>query len=158
VTKIIPNEEAWIGFAATLANYQAPKAAEVAAAVDLTDYIVSINAGTQGNTVPIPDLGHLFESSINGTAAAQFTASMYRDDEDDLAWNTLPRRTNGFMLISRFGGTGASNSPAIGQSVEVWPVSVTSRSADQLTSNTAQTFALTCSVPQEPAEDAIVVA
>jgi hypothetical protein len=158
MSKIIPNEESWIGFSTSIASIAAPHVAELAAAVDLTDYIVSINAGTQGNTVPTPTLASLFETSIPGTAAAQFTASMYRDDEEDLAWLTLPRGTIGYFLISRFGGTGTDNAPVAGQTIEVWPVTVTSRAGDQMTSNTAQTFALTCAVPTEPNEDAVVSA
>lgn len=158
MSRIIPNENSWIGFATAVADIHAPTAAELSAAIDLTDFIVTINASTTGNTVPTPSLKTLFETSIPGTAAAQFTADMYRDDEDDLGWETLPRGTKGFFLISRFGGTGPANRPATTQKLEVWPVHVSSRAGGALTSNTAQTFTLTCSVPQEPDEDAIAAA
>lgn len=156
MSRIIPNENSWIAFATAIANIHAPTVAELSAAIDLTDYIVTINASTTGNTVPTPSLKSLFETSVPGTAAAQFTSDMYRDDEDDLAWTTLPRNTKGFFLISRFGGTGAANMPVATQSVEVWPVHVSSRAGGALSSNTAQTFTVTCSVPDEPDEDAVV--
>jgi hypothetical protein len=158
VSRIIPNENSWIAFATAVADISAPRAADLAAAVDLTDFIVTINAATTGNTVPTPSLKTLFETSVPGTAAAQFTADMYRDDEDDQAWETLPRNTKGYFFISRFGGLGPANRPNVGQKVECWPVHVSSRAGGALTSNTAQTFTLTCSVPQEPDEDAIVAA
>jgi hypothetical protein len=158
VSRIIPNENTWIAFADAVVDISAPTAAELTGATDLTDFIVTINAATTGNTVPTPSLKTLFETSVPGTAAAQFTADMYRDDETDTAWETLPRNTKGYFLISRFGGTGPGNMPATGQKCEVWPVHVSSRAGGALTSNTAQTFTLTCSVPQEPDEDAVVAA
>jgi hypothetical protein len=158
VSRIIPNENSWIAFATAVAAISAPTVAELTAAIDLTDYIVTINASTTGNTVPTPSLKSLFETSVPGTAAAQFTADMYRDDESDLAWLTLPRNTRGFFLISRFGGTGPAARPVATQLIEVWPVHVSSRAGGALSSNTAQTFTVTCSVPDEPDEDAVVAA
>lgn len=158
MSRIIPNENSFIAFATAVADIHAPTVAEIGAALDLTDFIVTINASTTGNTVPTPSLKSLFETSVPGTAAAQFTSDMYRDDEDDAAWDALPRNTKGFFLISRFGGTGTDNAPVATQSCEVWPVHVSSRAGGAMTSNTAQTFTVTCSVPAEPDEDAIVAA
>lgn len=163
MSKIIPNENSWIGFVAgafgaagAIADMAAPTAAELAAAVNLTGYAITITASSTGNTVPTPALDSLFETSIPGTTSASFTADFYLDDEDNLAWTTLPRSTRGYFLISRFGGTGPARQPAVGEPIEVWPVIVSSRSASALSSNTAETFTLTCSVPVEPVEDAVV--
>jgi hypothetical protein len=170
--KVIPNENSWVGFRPTTQLIVSPftvtpgvvtpaspsLATEITPAVDLTGFLISITANTTGNTVPTPTLKTLFETSIAGTAGAQFSADFYRDDQADLAWSTLPRGTKGFFLISRFGGQGPSAQPALGQKVEVWPVRVTSRSASAMTSNTAETFTVTCSVPSEPVEDAVVAA
>lgn len=162
MSTLIPNENCWIGFSDTMpaAEDLSPSAAEVAAATELTDFIISLTANAQGNTVPTPKLKSLFETSIPGTSTAQFSAEMYRDSvpAEDIAWTTLPRGTTGVFYISRFGGTGAELLPIAGDKVESWPVAVTSRSASPMTSNTAQTFSLTCSVPVEPNEDATVAA
>ena len=158
MSKMIPNQNSWVGFAATVANIAAPTAAELTAATNVTPLLISINASSTGNTVPTPALDSLFETSVAGTAAAQFTADFYRDDDDDFAWNLLPRGTEGFFIISRFGGTGTNKKPVATQTCEVWPVYTTSRSSSSLTSNTAETFTLTCSVPREPDEDAVVTA
>ncbi len=158
MTKIIPNDESFVGFATTVASIAAPTVANVTAAVNLTPLLVSITASSQGNTVPTPTLDTLFESSIGGTSSAQFSADFYRDDTNDAAWITLPRGTVGYFIISRFNGTGTNHRPVAGQRCEVWPVIVTSRSSAALASNTAQTFTVTCSVPTEPAENAQVVA
>jgi hypothetical protein len=83
---------------------------------------------------------------------------MYRDSvaANDDAWTLLPRNTSGVFYISRFGGTGANLKPIATDVVEVWPVRVISRAASAMSSNTAQTFTLTCSVPAEPNENAVV--
>lgn len=156
MTRIIPNENTWVGFAPTVADKSAPTAANVTAAVNLTGYVISLNASSNGNTVPTPSFDTLFETSIPGTVQASFSADFYRDDEEDLAWETLPRSTKGFFILARFGGTGTGNAPQGGDDVEVWPVIVTSRTMANESSNTALTFTVTCSVPDEPAEDAVI--
>lgn len=138
----------------TAYNISSPKVADVNGAVDLTHLTMSLNASATGNVVPTPDLSTLFESSIIGTSQATFTGDFYRDDENDLAWLTLARATKGWFIISRFGG----KPNMAGDLCEVWPVTVVSRSMSNMTNNTVETFTLTCSVPQEPAESAVVVA
>lgn len=161
MSTLIPNENCYIGFSPTMPASAAlvPTAAEVAAAINLTEFVISLTANATGNTVPIPSLASLFERSIPGTSTAQFTAEMYRDqvDADDDAWNALPRDTEGVFYISRFGGSGLNKLPIAADKVEVWPVRVVTRAASAMTSNTAQTFSLTCSVPEEPNEDATVL-
>lgn len=159
MARIIPNEKTFIAFSDTLpTSLSAPTAAELTAATDLTSYVISISAQTQGNTVPTPSLDTLFETNTPGTVQASFTGDFYRDDTDDLAWETLLRGAVGCFYISRFGGTGENQKPAVGETVEVWPVAVTARTAGPMTSNTVQTFTLTAAVPAEPVEDAVVAA
>lgn len=162
MSTLIPNENCWIGFSPDMpaAASLAPSVAELTAATELTDFTISLTAASQGNAVPTPRLKSMFETSIPGTSSAQFTAEMYRDEDDtlDIAWNLLPRNTAGVFYISRFGGSGPEKRPVAGEKVEVWPVRVTSRAASAMSSNTAQTFTLTCSNPVEPNEDATVTA
>lgn len=158
MSTLIPNENCWIGFgdvmpaSATLV----PTGAELTAAVDLTEYIISITASAQGNTVPIPSLSSMFERSIPGTSTATFTAEMYRDsiEVDDVAWAALARGTKGVFYIARF----KAGKPVATDTIEVWPVNVSSRVASAMSSNTAQTFSLTCSVPEIPNEAALIAA
>lgn len=162
MARIIPNENTWIGFATTVANYHAPTAAEIAAGKDLTSYVISINASSQGNVVPTPSFDTLFETSIPGTVQASFTADFYRDNaagvNGDLAWKTLPRKTTGYFIVSRFGGTDSvvPNRPKAGDKCEIWPVMVVSRTMANMSNNTVMTFTMTASVPQEPDENATV--
>lgn len=154
MSRLIPNENTWLGFATTVANISAPTAANITAAVELTPFLISLNASSRGNTVPTPSLDTLFETSIPGTVQASFDADFYRDDDNDLAWDTLPRSTEGYFIISRLKG----GDPVAADVVEVWPVMVVSRTMANSTSNTALTFTLSCSVPQEPDEEATVAA
>jgi hypothetical protein len=157
MARIIPNENTWIGFTpTTIPNIQAPTAAVIAGAVDLTGFCISLNASARGNTVPTPSFDSLFETSTAGTSAATFDADFYRDDVDDTAWETLPRGTRGSFVIARFGGSGANNLPVSGDEVEVWTVMITSRTMANMSSNTVLTFTASCSVNVEPAEAAIV--
>lgn len=160
MSKVIANQQSWIGFATNVANAQAPTAAEVAAAVNLTPLTISVTASTQGNTIPTPTLDSLFETSVPGTAQGTFQGDFYRDSNSslDIAWTTLPRNTAGYFIVSRFGGTGTNYMPIANNKVEVWPVIVTSRAASALTSNQAQTFTVTAAVPSIPAENATVAA
>jgi len=158
MARLIPNENTWVGFAAaaSITNIAAPTAAQVAAAEDVTPHLISLNASSRGNTVPTPSFDTLFETSTAGTSAATFDADFYRDDEDDAAWELLPRGTRGFFIISRFGGSGANNLPIAADEVEVWPVMVTSRSMANMSNNTVLTFTVSCAVNEEPDEDAVV--
>jgi len=162
MAKLIANDNCWVGFTtASLSGSGATlgvTAAQVAAATPLTSLLISINASSQGNTVPTPALDSLFETSISGTVQATFTADFYRDDAADTAWTNLPRAAGGYFIVSRFGGAGTNNLPIAADAVEVWPIVVTSRTPSQLTSNTAQTFTVTCSVPKEPNESCTVAA
>ena len=161
MARLIPNESTWVGFVTTandIANISAPTASEIAAAVPLSGFVVSLNASSQGNTLPTPSFDTLFETTVSGTISAQFTADFYRDDAADTAWTSLPRQTTGFFVISRFGGSGTGNLPVAADEVEVWPVTVTSRTMQNMASNQVQKFQLTCSIPSEPDEEAIVAA
>ena len=159
MTQIIPNEESWIAFSPTAPVDPAnPTIAEISAVgvIDLTDLVITLNPTTTGQSVPTPRLKRRFETSVAGTASGSFSGDFYRDDVDDAAWDLLPRGTKGVFYVSRFGGTGPQHRPAVGEKIEVWPVEVSSRAANNMASNTVQTFTLTASVPEEPNEDAVV--
>lgn len=156
MSRVIPNEQSYLGFLPAVANLAAPTAAEITAGTNLTSFLISLNASSQGNTVPTPDISTLFETSIPGTVQASLTADFYRDDTTDTAWTTLARSTEGFFVIQRYGNTGGN--PATADDVEVWPIMVVSRTMSNMANNTAMTFTVTCSVPVEPNESAVVAA
>lgn len=160
MSTLIPNANSYIAFATTApASMTAPTAINLSAAVNLTDFIISLTASFQGNAVPTPKLSSTFETSIPGTSSATFTAEMYRDSvlANDTAWTAMVVNQLGWFYISRFGGLGALKLPITADKVDIWPVRVISRAASALSSNTAQTFTLTCAIPTVPSEGVAVV-
>lgn len=167
MAKIIPNEESYIAYVPTIASSTLnPTLAEItgASSKNLTPYVVGINASSQGNIVNTPSFDTRFETSIVGTVQATFTIDLYRDSTTDTAWTALPRNTAGYIIVSRYPGTHALVDPAsgktvvpgVGDTVEVWPITVVSRTMQNMTSNTTEMFTVTCSVPREPNEAATV--
>lgn len=156
MARVIPNQNTWIGFATSVSNIAAPTTAEINGAVNLTGFVVSLTASTTGNQLPTPAFDSLFETTIPGTVQGSFTMDMYRDDTVDTAWTTLPRGTTGYVIISRFGGTGGNQKPTTGNKVEVWPIRVTSRSMQAANSNQVQIFQVTAGVSVTPNENATV--
>lgn len=156
MARLIPNENTEVWFVPTIADADLnPTVSEVEGGTRLTEFIITMDASSTGNTVPTPTFASLFETSISGTVSATFTAEFYRDDEDDTAWDTLPRATNGYIVVARFGFGGATKAdPADGDTVEVWPVRLTARSAMALTNNEVQRFGIEAAIPEEPNEDA----
>jgi len=150
MAKLLPNKKTWVGFKTTIANgatTMVVTSADVSGATDLTPYLISINAGASGNTIPTPTLDTLFESSVSGTVTASFTMDLYMDDTTPTVWNALARGNPGWVMISR--NDPAPSTPDI---VEAWPVSITARTPNALTSNTAQTYTVTCAVTKAPNE------
>jgi hypothetical protein len=156
MARVIPNQNTYICFASSVSNIAAPTTAEINGATNLTPFVVSLTASTQGNLLPTPAFDSLFETTIPGTVQGSFTMDCYRDDSADTAWTTLPRATTGYVIISRFGGTGGSAKPTTGNKVEVWPIRVSSRSMQAATSNQVQIFQVACGVSTTPNENATV--
>ena len=159
MARLIPNENTQVVFVTDIADADLnPSAGEVNGGTELTDFLITLDGSSTGNTVPTPNFASLFETSISGTVTATFTAEFYRDDETDTAWETLPRATNGYFVVARFGFSGAGGDAAAGDECEVWPVRLTARSAMSLTNNEVQRFGIEAAIPQEPNEDAVVSA
>lgn len=163
MAKIIPNQNTWIGFASTITDTDdlIPTEAEIIGAEDVTSFVISLNAASQGNVVPTPALDSLFETSIPGTSQASFSGDFYRDDTLDTAWDAFNRGESGYFFVSRYGGSGGGVTqtgawPNQDEKVEVWPVFIVSKTMANMANNTVETFTLTCSVPVEPNEDATV--
>ena len=159
MARIIPNANTWIGWTtAAIGTITAPTTAQITACVNLTPYVISLNASAQGNTVPTPSFDTLFETTIVGTSQATFTGDFYRDSATDTAWSSLTRSTSGFFIISRFGGGGTYKEPNVATNkCEVWPVTITSRAMTNMANNAVMTFTVTCAVTAAPAESAVVV-
>lgn len=157
MSRFIPNERSKVYFSVSLEDTDTVSASDINDAVDLTPSLISLNASSQGNTVPTPSIDTLFETSIPGTVQAAFSADFYRDDDEDedVAWNTLPRGTQGSVIISREGPSDGEALKA-GDNVEVWPIWVVSRTMSNMASNTPAAFTLQASVYEEPNENVTI--
>lgn len=154
--RFTPNENSYIGFATVLTGTKAaPKVADVTGAVVLTSTVTGLTASSTGNAVPTPSFDSKWNGSIPGNVDGSFSMDGYRYTalSEDLLWTTLPRGTNGFIILARSGGAPST----AGRRCEVWDVSVLSRSVPAMTSGAAVTCTVTCSTPTEPEEDAVVV-
>ena len=159
MARLIPNENTQVVFVTAIADSDLnPSATEINGGTELTDFLITLDGSTTGNTVPTPNFASLFETSISGTVTATFTAEFYRDDETDTAWTTLPRATDGYFVVSRFGFSGTGGDAAASDECEVWPVRITARSAMALTNNEVQRFGIEAAIPEEPNENAVVSA
>lgn len=148
MARVIANNKTRIYFG-TVADVQAGATpTEISEAVELTGYLTSFDNSTTGNEVDTPDFANEFETSIPGTYSASVTAEFYRDDDDDLAWETLPRGAQGAFIIHRFGTDD-------GLPEEIYPVRVTSRSPVALANNESQRFTIDAAVYEPPLEDGV---
>lgn len=155
MSRLIPNEATKVYFDPGVLSAVDPSdvaATALTGGIDLTGFLVTLDASARGNTVPTPDFESLFETSVPGTSSATFTAEFYRDSDADTAWETLPRNTEGIFGILRFGGGGTGGAAAASDEAEIWPVRVTTRAAMPLTNNEVQRFSIECAVPVEPDE------
>ena len=154
-----PDGESRLVFAATVANASAPTVAELAAAIDLTPFLLEWNFPESGNTIDTSDMSSSFNKQDIGTYGGDTaTLTAHRDDvtADDDAWAALPRETRGFFVERLFGG--ADTAFAAGQKVSVYRGAVISRAMQPRTRNTTLQFVANIAVTAEPAHGVTVAA
>jgi hypothetical protein len=142
-----------------VADKAAPTVTEIGAGVDLTDFLLrdGLSLPLDGNTIDVAGAAERYNSTDAGTFGGNpIRASFFRDSDDaeDLAWDTLPRGTRGFFLVSRF--EGSDETLATGDRVEVWPIVVISRSHRDIEQDGAYRFDVSCAVPTPPDDDAVI--
>lgn len=148
-------------YVATIADISAPTVAEIAAGVDLTEQLLrdGLSLPQSGNTVDVAGAASKYNATDAGTYGGDpITASFFRDSvaASDDAWDALPRGTRGYFVVSRF--EGSDQALAAADRVEVWPIVVISRSNRDIEQDGAYRFDVTCGVPTEPDDDAVVAA
>lgn len=143
-----------VRFAPTVADKTAVTRSEITSSVDLTASIADITGWSlEGSMVPVPDMSSTFEKSIPGTdSAADSSLSFYEDDDTDVIETLLPKGTEGNVLMFRKGDKPTS------ASLDVFPVQVTSRSAEFSAGNDPARFVVRFSITDEPALDTVIPA
>lgn len=153
--RTIADGEIRVAWSASITAPSGPSAAQVED-LDVTPYLRSIDTPLEGEAVDASDLSTAFNVTAAGRYGGSVTAQMYRDDTTDTAWTTFVRNTTGFITIRRFGGS--TNAIASGETVEVWPVRVITRSPATLDSGSIQMFSVEFATTAEPNIDVTTIA
>lgn len=142
-------------YTATIAVETAPTEAEVAAGTDLTTYVTKdgVNPGTTNNRIDTGGIDDVFDSQIQGSWGAEFQLTCMRDDTTDLAWETLQRGVQGYIIIGYDSAAGI----AAGDTVQVWAVEFGTPLMQPSASNTVQMFIADVAIATPPQLDAVVV-
>lgn len=125
-----------------------PTRAEINAGTDLTSEIADMSGWLiSAGVITTPDLGSDFDNNIPGKVSVDTsTLTFYQDIGGADVRTTLPRGTNGFILV-------ADGGDAAGKKADVFPVRVASigktRSVGEESARQTITFAIT----RKPAEN-----
>lgn len=138
-----------IRFAPTIANINAVTRTEITGSTDLSPQIADMSGfQLSGSQVATPDMGSDFEGSIpGGDSAGDSSITFYEDDATNVIETLLPKGTDGFVLLMRKGDIPTN------ESLDVFPVTVGSRSAEWTTGNEAARFNVQFFVTAKPALD-----
>lgn len=142
-----------VRFAPTIASIAAPTTAEVTAGTDLTPQLADIAGFTfANNPIPTPDMATTFTSQVGGEDTAEASSlTFYEDDTTNPIMTTLAKGTTGYVLL--YPKT-AGATPASGDKLEVWPVTVTSQAREWSTGNDPARFVVSFAVTSVPNQNA----
>lgn len=134
------------------AGYLKPTAAELGAAIRLTDDVADVAGwNVTSGFIDTPDLGTRYTSRITGrTTSDDSTITFYASQDTNDARKTLPRGTKGFIIVAD-GGYGTAT--AVG---DVFPVEVGSVGKVRSVSDTAMQLTVSFAIKAQPAEDVLL--
>jgi hypothetical protein len=137
----------------TIADVTTPTRNEMDAGTDLTGEIADISGWMiQSAQIDTPDLGSRWVSQITGrTSAPSSSITLYASSNSVDVRDLLPRDTTGYILWLD-GGDVAT------QSMDVFPVKVSSLGKQRTTGDTASLIQVDFAVTAEPQEDVTIPA
>lgn len=161
MAKTILDGIAQIHYVQTIADPSAPELAEIEAGVDLSGFLRPGGdwSPMEGSTVDAATVDSAFNSTARGTFGGQPFQAVFTNDDDpdnDTAWNTLPRGTTGFFVVSFYEGTGTDGALAEGDVVNVYAIDVYTRKRNAYTRNELAVFTVDAAVTAEPNEDVLI--
>lgn len=135
--KLIFDGNYGVHFVPSVANISAPTTTEIDGGTDLTSYTPKdgVSPGVNNNRVSTGDLSTAFDAEVMGTWGSQLAIEFFKDDVNDLAWDTLPRGTSGYIVIAPF-----TQDPAVGDPVYVWQIETGTSEPMASASNENQRF------------------
>lgn len=143
----------------TIAVKTAPTVAEIGAGVDVSPYVAKdgLKIGSTNNKVKNDDITTAFMGEIPGSYGNAVTLTCFRDDDDDLAWDTFKaRNTEGFLVVRRMLLVTAAVAAA--QKVEVYPGATGQPTINDSAENERVKFGVDIMVSAPPALEATVAA
>ncbi|MFJ1650106.1 hypothetical protein ACIOC2_01560 [Streptomyces sp. NPDC088337] len=160
-----------IVLAPTVVDPKAPTIAEIAAGVNISDYVTrdGLKTPSSGNTIDASDIGSRYNKQAPGTYggdAAEITAHRDSKGTDDKAWDALAQDTIACLIVARAGfgqspttGLGTKDAEALaGDRCETYPITVISRAPNDTGDNETSKFTASLAITGEPEQDAVVAA
>ena len=161
MARYVPEGTMEISFVTTVSSADAPTATELNAGVDLTSFAVGdLDMPFEGSTAEAGDLSSRFNKTAPGDFGGQEGSCTFHKDDtfaNDTAWTTLPRDTEGYIAVAPR-GLSTAGTWAIDDYVDLWPVTVLSRSLNAQSRNTTTRFTVKMAITDVPTEDFKIVA
>ena len=142
MARLTPDENSKIHIVDSISTISAPTIGEINAGTEVTEFLTPAGFDTpeEGNDADTSSIASAHDTSVPATVSGQPSGEFYRDDSADDAWDAMARLTTTNIVISRFGGSGTDNAIIAADTVEVWPVRVSSRSAGRIVRGEALRF------------------
>ena len=150
-------------FVTTLADPDSPTDDEINAGVNISKDVAAVNGFSFSNSpIDTPDFDSTFTPQIGGEdKAAESSFEFYQRDRKntntDTTYEAMEKDDVGFVVILP-DGFQTGDALTAGDLVDVWPVTVTSKSKSYSADNTAAKYMVTFSIREAPYEDVAVVA
>lgn len=162
MAKTILDGVAQLHYVPTIADPSAPTLTEIQGGVDLSGFLRPGGdwSPIEGSTVDAATIDSAFNSTARGTYGGQPFAAVFTNDDTpggDVAWNTLPRGTTGYFVVSFYGGSGPDGALAVGDIVNVYAIDVYTRKRSPYARNELAVFTVEAAVTEPPHEDVAIV-
>jgi len=159
--RYVPEGTMEVALITTVALPAAPTATELNAGVDLTPFAVGdLDMPFEGSTAEAGDLSSRFNKTAPGDYGGQEGSASFHKDSvfaNDDAWTALPRDFEGYLAVA-IRGLATAGTWAIGDYVDLWPITILSRSLNAQARNTTTRFTVKMAITDVPAEDFAITA
>ena len=161
MARYVPEGTMEVYYVAAISVPAAPTSTELNLGIDLTVFAVGdLDMPFEGSTAEAGDLSSRFNKTAPGDYGGQEGSSTFHKDSvlgNDTAWTTLPRDTEGYLAVAPR-GLATAGTWAIADVVDLWPITVLSRSLNAQARNTTTRFTVKLAITDEPTEDFALIA
>lgn len=155
MVRYVPEGTVEIALVTTASDYTAITAAECNAGLDVTTQMVGdIDLPFSGEVVDAADMSSRLNKTAPGDyggTAGSFTIHKEKASGDDGAWTAFARDVIGYLVIA-VRGLATPGTFAVADRVDVWPITVLSRSNQYARGTTLRTE-IRVAITNDPAED-----